>query len=252
MVSMKLMSDLKMRIISVVTALFIAGILLPVTAFPDEKAEAVIRAGLKKMLPASDLAVITPTPATGIYEVVIGSTLFYATEDGRYLMQGNLIDLSTHENLSETRRKSIRADLVNALDDDSLIVFKANKQKHIITVFTDIDCGYCRKLHNKMDQYNEKGITVRYMLFPRAGVNSPSYDKAVSVWCSEDRKKAMTQAKAGRKLPLIKCDNPVAEQMEIGNQAGVRATPTIILSDGDVVRGYMPPARLSAVLDARL
>jgi len=241
-----------MKIISVVTALFIAGILLPVTAFPDEKAEEVIRAGLKKMLPASELAVITPTPATGIYEVVIGSNLFYATEDGKHLIKGNLIDLSTREDLSETRKKSIRLDLIDAFDDDNIIVFEASEPKHTITVFTDIDCGYCRKLHNEMDQYNEKGITVRYMLFPRAGVNSPSYDKAVSVWCSEDRKKAMTQAKAGQKLPTIKCDNSVAEQMEAGKQAGIRATPTIILSDGEVVRGYLPAARLSAALDARL
>jgi thiol:disulfide interchange protein DsbC len=159
--------------------------------------------------------------------------------------------LSTREDLSETRRKAIRLDLVNAFDDDSIIVFESRKPKHTITVFTDIDCGYCRKLHNEIDQYNGKGITVRYLLFPRTGVNSPSYDKAVTVWCSEDRKKAITLAKAGRNLPLIKCDNTVAEQMEAGNLAGVNATPTIILSDGEVVRGYLSADKLAAVLGAR-
>lgn len=240
-----------MRKISIIIAFIFAGISQSGIVLADKNIEKVIRDGLKKMMPAADLAEIRPTPAAGLYEVVIGSTLFYVTEDGRHLLHGSLIDLSTREDLSETRRKAIRADLVNAFDDDSIIVFEAREPKHTITVFTDIDCGYCRKLHNEMSQYNEKGITVRYMLFPRAGVNSPSYDKAVTVWCSKDRKKAMTLAKAGQNLPPLKCDHSVAEQMAAGDQAGIRATPTIILSDGEVVRGYLSANKLAAVLDAK-
>ena len=131
-----------------------------------------------------------------------------------------------------------------------MIVFPAKEQKHVITVFTDIDCGYCRKLHAEMDKYNEEGITVRYLMFPRAGVDSPSYKKAVTVWCSKDQLDAMTRAKNGENLPNLTCDNPIQEEYELGQLIGVRGTPAIVMDDGGMLPGYVPAARLAKALEA--
>jgi thiol:disulfide interchange protein DsbC len=116
-------------------------------------------------------------------------------------------------------------------------------------VFTDIDCGYCRKLHNEMAKYNAEGITVRYMPYPRSGLNTPSYYKAVSVWCSDDRRDALTRAKAGKDVPRATCDNPVQASLELGHQLGVTGTPALVLEDGQLLPGYVPAKKLSQVLD---
>jgi len=116
-------------------------------------------------------------------------------------------------------------------------------------VFTDIDCGYCRKLHGEIDQFNAKGITVRYLAFPRSGIGAPSYNKAVSVWCDKDPQAAMTRAKNGETLPKADCDNPVKEQYELGQLIGVQGTPAIIMEDGALLPGYVPAAKLAAALD---
>jgi len=118
-------------------------------------------------------------------------------------------------------------------------------------VFTDIDCGYCRKLHADMDKYNAQGIRVRYLFYPRAGLRSESYRKAVSVWCADDRKAAMTAAKTGRPLPARSCVNPVADQYNLGRQLGVRGTPALVLEDGEIIPGYVPPDKLRTMLDDR-
>jgi len=140
---------------------------------------------------------------------------------------------------------------IDKLGEDSMIIFspKNGKVKHTITVFTDIDCGYCRKLHSAIDEYNELGIRVRYLAYPRAGIGSASYDKAVAVWCAKDRKKAMTQAKNNQSVNSGKCANPVAEHFEMGSKIGVRGTPALVLESGQLVPGYVPPQRLAAILE---
>jgi thiol:disulfide interchange protein DsbC len=193
---------------------------------------------------------ITPSPMAGVSEVLIGPNLMYISNDGKYLLQGSLIELKTRTDISEARRNGIRVDALNELGEDNMIIFPAKEQKHTITVFTDIDCGYCRKLHSEMDKYNAEGITVRYLMFPRAGVDSPSYDKAVTVWCSKDQQDALTRSKLGEKLPKASCDNPVKEEYELGQLLGVRGTPAIITEDGTMLPGYVPAARLAKALEA--
>jgi thiol:disulfide interchange protein DsbC len=193
---------------------------------------------------------ISPSPMEGVSEVLIGPRLMYVSNDGKYLLQGSLIDLNTRMDISEERRNDIRLDALNELGEDKMIVFPAKEEKHVITVFTDIDCGYCRKLHAEMDKYNEEGITVRYLMFPRAGVDSPSYKKSVTVWCSKDQQDAMTRAKNGENLPNQSCDNPVKEEYELGQLIGVRGTPAIIMDDGGMLPGYVPAARLAKALAA--
>jgi len=193
---------------------------------------------------------ITPSPMEGVSEVLIGPRLMYISNDGKYLLQGSLIDLKTRTDISEERRNGIRMDALNELGEEKMIVFPAKEQKHTITVFTDIDCGYCRKLHGEMDKYNAEGITVRYLMFPRAGIDSPSFKKAVTVWCSKDQLDAMTRSKSGENLPNASCDNPIKEEYELGQLLGVQGTPAIIMEDGAMLPGYVPAARLAKVLEA--
>jgi thiol:disulfide interchange protein DsbC len=192
---------------------------------------------------------ISPSPMPGVSEVLIGPRLFYVTNDGKYLLQGSLIDLETRTDISEQRRNGLRLAAINELGEENMIVFPARDSRHTITVFTDIDCGYCRKLHGEIAQYNDKGITVRYLAFPRAGVGSASYNKAVSVWCEKDKQAAMTRSKAGETLPKAECDNPVKDEYELGQMIGVTGTPAIILEDGAMLPGYIPPAKLAKALD---
>jgi len=192
---------------------------------------------------------VTESVIPGVYEVVVPPKVFYLTSDGRYLLTGDVIDLEKRVNLSADRRSSARVDAIKALDESTMIVFAPKKVKHTITVFTDIDCGYCRKLHSEIDSYNKLGIKVRYLAYPRAGIGSPSYDKAVSVWCAADKAKALTEAKKGGNVPQKTCENPVAKQFEFGQEMGVNGTPAILLENGQIYPGYAPADKLITVLD---
>ncbi|RLA04443.1 MAG: bifunctional protein-disulfide isomerase/oxidoreductase DsbC [Gammaproteobacteria bacterium] len=216
----------------------------------DTGAQEAITKSLSKIFPGVTPDKIAPSPMEGVSEVLIGPRLMYVSNDGKYLLQGSLIDLKTRTDIGEERRNGIRLDALNDLGEEKMIVFPAKEQKHVITVFTDIDCGYCRKLHGEMDKYNEKGITVRYLMFPRAGIGSASYKKAVSVWCSKDQQDAMTRSKSGENVPNATCDNPVKEEYELGQLIGVRGTPAIIMEDGAMLPGYVPAARLVKALEA--
>ncbi len=210
--------------------------------------EAIVKS-LRQILPDVAPDQITPSPINGISEVLLGPQVFYVTNDGRYLFQGSLIDLETRTDISEDRRKQIRQDALNQVGEDKMIVFPAKESRHTVTVFTDIDCTYCRKLHREIDQYNEQGITVRYMLYPRSGVNTPSYYKSVSVLCDADRQKALTRAKAGEEMERRNCENPIKEHMDMGTLMGLRGTPAIVVDDGELLPGYVPAAKLAKALD---
>ena len=220
-------------------------------AVAGDSNRAVIEKSLQSISPGFKVDEIAPSPIKGVSEVLVGPRLFYVTNDGKYLFQGSLIDIKTRTDISEERRKASRLKAVNAISDDEMIIFPARNPRHTITVFTDIDCGYCRKLHDEIDQYNARGITVRYLMYPRSGVNTPSYYKAVSVWCEDDRNVALTDSKSGKTLPRATCDNPVQAHMELGELLGVRGTPAIVLDDGEMMPGYVPAAKLSRALDKK-
>lgn len=215
----------------------------------DEMAQ--VRAAVAKAVPGVAADSISKSSVPGFYEVVFGTEVFYVSGDGRYLLNGSVVDLKEGKNLTEQKRGEGRLKLISAVDPKSMIAFSPKKVKHRITVFTDIDCVYCRKLHQEVDEINKLGIEVRYMFFPRAGVGSKSYDKAVTVWCSANRQQAMTDAKAGKTLPEKKCDNPVDEHMAVVEKLGITGTPTMVLEDGSAIPGYIPAARLAAILDGK-
>ena len=206
---------------------------------------------LKKALGGATPNSIAETAVPGMYEVTMESQIVYISEDGRYIMQGELVDLATAVNLTEQKRKSLRLAAISEIGNDQTVVFApAGETKHTVTVFTDIDCGYCRKLHKEMSQYNDAGIAIRYMAFPRAGLKSESYNKAVSVWCADDQQDAMTKSKNGQAVAEKSCENPVADQYNLGIKLGVRGTPSMITSTGEMVPGYVPAQRLSQMLNA--
>lgn len=204
---------------------------------------------VQKMIPDIPLEAIQPSPLPGLYQVMIPPQMFYISADGRFVVDGDLIDLQTGVNVSTVQRDKLRIAAINAMGEASMIVFGPKKPQYTVTVFTDIDCGYCRKLHSEMDKYNNAGIKIRYMAYPRAGLGSGSYQKAVSVWCSKDKQAAMSKAKQGQEVQAKDCDNPVAQQFALAQRIGLRGTPAIITEKGQVLPGYVPADRLKAMLD---
>jgi thiol:disulfide interchange protein DsbC len=207
-------------------------------------------AAVQKMIPTVPIEAIQPSPLPGLYQVMIPPQMFYISADGRFAIDGDLINLQTGENVTTTVRNEMRVAAINAQGEASMIVYGPKNPSHTVTVFTDIDCGYCRKLHKEIDQYTRAGIKVRYMAYPRAGLGSGSYQKAVNVWCSKDRNDALTRAKLGEEIKAEDCDNPVAQQYELAQRLGLRGTPAIITEKGQVLPGYVPADRLKMMLEA--
>ena len=208
-----------------------------------------LRKKIEKSLPDVKVTSLKAVDDTGFYEAVINGQILYFSKDGRYVIQGDMVSLDSRINLTEQRRVSLRKDALAKLDEKDMIIFGPQKAKYTITVFTDIDCGYCRKMHAEMEKYNDLGIRVRYLSFPRGGIGSKSYDDAVNVWCAADRQKAMTKAKQGQEIPTKTCANPVKAEFELGQQLGVQGTPSIFLESGQNLPGYLPPEKLIKVLD---
>ncbi|MBF7075075.1 thioredoxin fold domain-containing protein [Glaciecola sp. MH2013] len=192
---------------------------------------------------------IADAPVPGLLQINATTGLFYGSEDGEYFLTariykvGNQIVDETGEALKRYRLDGLKT------FTQSVIEYKAEKEKYAVTVFTDATCGFCRKLHNEMDILNSLGITVRYLAFPRAGINSRVYNDTVSIWCSADPNKAMDDAKAGQRVARAACENEVAEQYNFGQAIGVNGTPNIVLPDGSIVNGYQPAQTLLKTIE---
>lgn len=191
-----------------------------------------------------DVSAIGDSPVPGLLQLVTSKGFFYSSPDGKYLLQARVYNLDEEmRNETEIALGGMRLDGISEFQD-SVIEFKAEKEKYVVNVFTDITCGYCRKLHNEMKDYNDLGITVRYLAFPRGGLRSKSYNDMVSVWCAEDKQTALTEAKNGESVPDTECTNTVANQYNFGQRIGVAGTPNIILPDGSLIGGYQPAPQL--------
>lgn len=229
-------------------AVLAAALLVPLAQAEEQFPPEVLRL-VGDLVPGVNPDRVTAAPVPGMYEVTYGPHIVYLSADGRYMLQGDLVDLETKQNLTADRRKVTRVAALEKLGDSSMIVFAPQNAKHTISVFTDVDCGYCRKMHREMAVLNAHGIAVRYLAFPRAGIPSASYDKTVSVWCADDPQAAMTEAKLGKVVPTKQCDNPVREHYQMGQMLGISGTPSIVLPDGEMVPGYVPAKRLAKLLD---
>jgi thiol:disulfide interchange protein DsbC len=210
-----------------------------------------VQASVTQAVPELAKENVRPTVTADLYEVQLGPMYGYVTADGKYLIQGDLVNIETGEEITENQRRGYRLKRLDELGSANMIEFAPAKgARHTVTVFTDIDCGYCRKLHSEISEYNDAGIAVRYVFYPRAGMGSDSFRKAEAVWCAADRKQALTQAKQGAPVQAAaSCSNPIAREWQLGQELGLRGTPMMILPDGDVVNGYVPPQQLAMRLD---
>ena len=211
--------------------------------------EAAIRQAMTKSMPSVKVDSVKPAVVKGLFEVVVGANIYYVSEDGKYLLQGRLVDVAARKDLTEEKLNVTRKLAIEKIGQANMIVFKPKITKYTVTIFTDIDCGYCRKLHSEIDQYLAQGITIQYLFFPRAGKGSDSYNKAVSVWCAEDRNAALTAAKKDQKLPEKTCDNPIDKHMQLAAEFDVKGTPMIISENGNVYPGYLPAKQLVEALE---
>ncbi|MEO6064711.1 MAG: DsbC family protein, partial [Lysobacterales bacterium] len=192
-----------------------------------------------------------PAAMPGYQEVMVGGQVIYVSNDGRYLVQGSVLDMNTRVDLTEARKVKARQITLATIPANQRISFPAKNEKYKVLVFTDLDCGWCRKMHQQIAEYNNAGITVDYLFFPRAGMEGDSAKQAQAVWCSKDRRAALTQAKAGQHLTgPTNCKNPVADQFNLGMRLGVAGTPTIYSVSGVDMRGYKPPQEMATALAA--
>lgn len=236
-----------MNIKSIQFSILGVALLFSVSAKADEFGE--IQERLASLVPNVQDLVIGETPLPGVLQVRIGSDIIYMSQNGRYLFQGRVIDLETQRDLTEAAMSEVRKERLQALDPAEFVTFGNDTAEFDLLVFTDPDCGFCRRMHEKIDEYNALGIRIHYLAFPRAGQGSTTYNNMVSVWCAEDRQGAMDIAKLGRTPPAATCDNPVMEQYRLGQSLGVTGTPSLMTFDGDIIPGYVPPEQLRERLD---
>ena len=220
-----------------------------------------IKQMLEKTLPGIGVTDVELSPMKNAYQVFYNGQMLYVSTDGKFLMTGNLLEIRNgqpvnHTELSMAKKASEaapeRAKTVAELSEDDMVVFKAKDEKYAITVFTDVDCAYCRKLHKEVPQLNASGITVRYLAFPRAGLGSSAHKKLVSVWCAKDKMQAMNDAKLKRKFSDASCENPLDSQYQLTRELGLSGTPALILPDGELIAGYVPHKDLIKHLESKM
>lgn len=205
-----------------------------------------IKAQLKAQFPQFAVENVVESPIPGFYEVNSGPIIIYVSKDGRFVFSGDIIDLQQGaQNIAEQARKKARIAALEKLPQKDKIIFSPKDPKYTVTVFTDVDCGYCRKFQNDVEELNKKGVAVQYLAFPRNGPNTPTFENMVKVWCSKDKAKAMSDAKQGKPIEGEVCeDNPILKELQLGVQLGISGTPTIVLENGTVLPGYVPPDKL--------
>lgn len=204
--------------------------------------EARVRDVLKQLNPKIRVDSIEAAPIPGFRQVVASGQVVYVSDDGKYLFQGGLLDIVRKKDMSEAALAKVRGEVLKTLPmADRIVYAPVGAAKHKVVVLTDVECGYCRKFHNEIAEYTKRGIEVEYLAFPRAGLGSPDYRKMVAVWCADDRRKALTDAKNDRPVPAKACTTPVDMQYNAGLRMGLEGTPMILTTDGQFVGGYLPP-----------
>ena len=236
-----------MQIIQIVTLsflLFSSAVLSNDHENSLEEIDLVLQALLEIFPGATDYS-LDDSVVDGLYAVSIGSEVIYVSKDGKFLIRGEIYDLQNSVNVTEEKRVLGRLDVMQSLDEETMIIYEPKKIKHTITIFTDIDCGYCRKFHQQIGDYLDLGIRVRYLSFPRTGPDTESWEKAQSVWCSKNRQDSLDLAKQGKNIDSVFCfDSPVEKHYNLGSVFNISGTPTIVTEKGKVIVGYLPPESL--------
>ena len=202
----------------------------------------ILKKALAEHLPGTAITQITESPISGLYEVVVGAQVVYMDQSAQYMLDGDLVDLKSRKNYTEQAKSKIRLAAIDALGEHNMLIYTPKQVDHTITVVTDIDCPYCRRLHSEMDQYMENNVKVRYIFMPLKGKSD--FETTVSVWCAKDKNNALDLAKSGADIETLNCDNPIKDHLALSRQIGIRGTPAIILESGEMLPGYVPAAKL--------
>lgn len=210
-----------------------------------------LKQNIAKTFPEVAQGDLRPSPVPGFFELVLDARVYYVSADGRHLFLGDIVDIKSRANLTENARQALAKRLIGEISEKDMIVMAPKETRSTITVFTDVDCPYCAKLHQDVPELNRNGIKVRYLLYPRAGKGSETYRRSVAVWCSPDRIKAIGIAKSGGPLDLKTCANPVDNHYRLGERLDISGTPTIFLENGRKIPGYVPAAQLVALVRGR-
>lgn len=215
-----------------------------------DQTAAALRSRLSEKFPGVRIQDLAPSPVAGVYEFIANGDVMYISADGRYLLDAQIMDIDKRVNVTEAKQSGERKKALAKLDEKQMIVFGPATAKYTLTVFTDVECGYCQKMHSEMAQINKLGVRVRYLAFPRSGPGTRDWRKMEAVWCSKDRKDAMTRAKAGESVPTPKScgSTPIQSQYELGEALGVKGTPAVFTDSGSQIGGYIPAERLIEVL----
>ncbi len=223
-----------------------------VSAQTEDSAEQQLRAALAEIAPDLPITSISESVLPGIYELVSDAQIYYLSPDARFMLEGSIIDLQNKVNVSEQRRGGLQLALIDKMPEDQMVVFnnEAGDADRWITVFTDTDCGFCQKLHQEINAITDADIRVRYLMFPRAGMQSASASELESVWCAADQQEAMTIAKTGGRVEDATCENPIQSHVNLATQVGLRGTPLIYLDDGTKIPGYRPAAELIRMINS--
>ncbi|KAF1686585.1 disulfide bond formation protein DsbC [Pseudoxanthomonas broegbernensis] len=212
-------------------------------------AEQHARQALAQLVPGAQPDYIGDAPFAGFREVLLSGQVLYVSDDGRFLMQSQPFDIQARRPAASPGLMAFRRQALEGVPEQERIVFSPPNPKYTISVFTDVECGYCRRMHQEIAEYNRLGIAVEYLAFPRMGMGSDDFRDMVSVWCSADRKRALTQAKAGTRVPGKQCTSPVAMHYALGQRIGVTGTPAVFAQDGSQLGGYMPPQQMIQALE---
>lgn len=221
------------------------------SASTSKEMEGKVRAALNGLNSQIKVEYIGAAPFPGFREVIASGQVVYVSDDGKYLLQGSVLDIANRKSVSENSPALIqyRADLLKSIPAADRIVFAPPNPAYTVSIFTDVECGYCRKLHSEIAEYNKQGIAVEYMAFPRMGLGTKDSKSMVSVWCSANRQQALTDAKAGKAVADKDCKNPVETEFNLGQKLGISGTPAVFTASGNQIGGYLPPAQMRAVLD---
>jgi len=223
---------------------FLILIFFATSAIANDALKKEFQKSLSRLSSDFEISDVKETPIKGIYQVTIGPDVIYMSRDGNYVLKGEILDIGNRRNLTEDFRAQTRINLLNTIADSEYIEFSSTKSKNYIYVFTDVDCGYCRKLHRDVPELNSMGIAVRYLAYPRAGVDSIIGEEMRNVWCAENRQKALTTSKNRQPIEVKICDAPIARHHALGRELGVTGTPAIFLENGRKLPGYIPPDEL--------
>ncbi len=210
-----------------------------------------IKAELARQFPDVAAGTLKPSPVAGLLELQVDGDVLYVSNDGKYLLLGDVVEVGTRANLTGAVREKLAREALDKMGEANMIVIGPANAKRTITVFTDVDCPYCAALHRDVPELNKNGVKVRYLLFPRGGIGTETYKRSVAVWCAADRVKAVGIAKAGGKIDMKTCPNPVDKHYQLGQSLGVSGTPTIFLDNGRKIGGYAPAAQLLATMGVK-